>query len=84
MIPCHAGRRPERAAELPAAPHDAAPTSPAGDASPMQPALRAMLVLSGAVSSTDPALVRISDADLAYLSAGMVLLARPESPANAA
>ena len=78
MVRCHAARR------APAPPLAEPARLPSAAEYAAQPALRALLVLSGAVAAADPQLARLDDSALQQLGASLALLARPDAAASAA
>lgn len=80
MVRCHAAHR---APNPPLAEPARLPGAGAAEYA-SQPALRALLVLSGAVAAADPHLARLDDSDLQQLGASVALLARVDAAASAA
>jgi len=80
MVRCHAAHRaPNPPLTEPASLPNAGTVEYAA-----QPALRALLILSGAVAAADPQLARLDDSALQQLSTSLALLARPDAAASAA
>jgi hypothetical protein len=78
MVRCHAAHR------APAPPLAEPARQPSAVEYGAQPALRALLVLSGAVAAADPQLSRLDDTALQQLGISLALLARPDSATSAA